>query len=234
MKHYEYTCGSVKFRSPTADKIEQRDLDSKRPLGSRLYPWYDSVWLTKYSEAKSIIRKVRSGALDAFVEVFRVFHTRPEFQTTELQSPFDDDVMGQIRRVVSALRPTDLELHEAKGFGRFVVSDHPFFTELQRQVVPLVSQIVGETVEASYNFLSLYTARGVCSPHIDSPIAKWTLDLCIDQSTSWPIYFSQVVPGRHFLGQQSVALSATQCLSKRARSSVLCYFFILSPAARLS
>src|SRR5207244_3336916 len=30
--------------------------------------------------------------------------------------------------------------------------------------------------------------------HLDAPAAKWTLDLCVDQSTPWPIYFSQVCP----------------------------------------
>src|SRR5206468_530714 len=39
-----------------------------------------------------------------------------------------------------------------------------------------------------------YGNLGVCPPHMDSPEAKWTLDLCVGQSTPWPIYFSQVCP----------------------------------------
>jgi hypothetical protein len=87
---------------------------------------------------------------------------------------------------VASLRPTDLELHEARTFGRFVVHDHPYFTELQQHIVPLVSAAVGEPVEAAYNFLSLYGGLGVCPPHMDSPEAKWTLDLCLNQSAPWP------------------------------------------------
>ena len=30
-----------------------------RPTESALYPWYDSVWLTKYARARVIIRAVR-------------------------------------------------------------------------------------------------------------------------------------------------------------------------------
>lgn len=169
-------------------------LKESRPARSQLYPWYDSVWLTKYARAKAIIRMVRPDALAAFVDALRVFHTRPDFQVRLLERPFDDDTLGEIRRVAASLRPPDLELHEARMFGRFVVHDHPFFTELQQRTVPLVSGVVGEPVEAAYNFFSLYAAVGVCPVHMDSPEAKWTLDLCVDQSTPWPIYFSQVRP----------------------------------------
>jgi hypothetical protein len=75
-----------------------------------------------------------------------------------------------------------------------VVHDHPFFTELQQRATPWVSELVGEPVEARYNFLSLYTSKGVCAVHLDAPEAKWTLDLCIDQAAPWPIYFSDVQP----------------------------------------
>lgn len=167
-------------------------LTESRPARSQLYPWYDSVWLTEYAQAKAIIRLVRPEALTTFVDAFRVFYTRPDFHPRLLERPFDDNTLGEIRRVVTSLRPTDLELHEARRFRRFVVHDHPFFTELQQRTVPLVSEAVGEPVEPSYNFLSLYAAMGVCPVHMDAPSAKWTLDLCVDQSTPWPIYFSQV------------------------------------------
>jgi hypothetical protein len=179
-----------------ADGVNQKSigLAEKRPANSRLYPWYDSIWLSRYTEAKAIIQSARPDALAGFVDAFRVFHTRPDFQVTPLNQPFDEATLGEIRRVTASLRPTDLELHEARNFGRFVVHDHPYFSELQRRVVPLVSGVVGEPVEANYNFLSLYTGKGVCAVHMDAPEAKWTLDVCIDQSAPWPIYFSEVQP----------------------------------------
>jgi hypothetical protein len=169
-------------------------LAEARPANSRIYPWYDSVWLSKYEEAKTIIRAVRPEALPAFVDAFRILHTRTDFKVKFLERPFDAATLSEIRRVRASLQPTDLELHEAQRFGRFVVHDHPFFTELQQRTVSWVSEIVGERVEAKYNFLSLYTSKGVCAVHMDAPEAKWTLDLCIDQSAAWPIYFSEVQP----------------------------------------
>jgi len=169
-------------------------LAQARPSKSRLYPWYDSVWLSTYEEAKSIIRSVRPDALPAFVDAFRISHTRPDFKVEFLEQPFDGATLAEIRRVTASLKPTDLELHEARQFGRFVVHDHAFFTELQQRTVPWVSELVGEPVEAGYNFLSLYTSKGVCAVHMDAPEAKWTLDLCIDQAAPWPIYFSEVQP----------------------------------------
>jgi hypothetical protein len=38
----------------------------------------------------------------------------------------------------------------------------------------------------------MYTAMGVCPLHMDSPEAKWTLDLCVNQTRPWPIHFSPV------------------------------------------
>ena len=58
----------------------------------------------------------------------------------------------------------------------------------------LVSGLVGEAVEASYNFLSLYAGAASCAVHMDAPSAKWTLDICIDQSRLWTIEVSDVVP----------------------------------------
>jgi len=166
----------------------------RRATRSPLYPWYDSGWLAKYVRARTIVQTTKPDRLAAFVDAFRVLRTRPDFQVRLFERPFDDDTLHEIRRVVQSLRPTDLELHEVQGFGRFVVHDHPFFTELQQRTVPLVSETVGEAVEMSYNFLSLYATQGVCPPHMDSPTAKWTLDLCVNQNVPWAIHFSQVCP----------------------------------------
>ncbi len=163
----------------SCDIIARSEMDpiGGRPASSQLYPWYDSLWLTQYARAVEIVRSVRPDRLNGFVDAFRIFHTPPGFETLLIERGLDDDTLQAIRRVVASLRPSDLELHEARSFGRFVVHDHPFFTELQHRLVPLVSGAVGEPVQVSYNFLGLYTQRGVCAPHLDSPEAKWTLDL---------------------------------------------------------
>lgn len=75
-----------------------------------------------------------------------------------------------------------------------VVHDHPPFTQIQKYFTPLASSLVGEDVEPSYNFLALYMHMGICKPHLDAPSAKWTLDICFDQSNLWPIQFGQIVP----------------------------------------
>ena len=158
------------------------------------YPWYDSWWLASYFEAQTIIRRLKPEALADFIRALEPLQTNPTFRTTLLDQPFDADTLDAVRKVVKSLRPSDLELHEARAFGRFVVHDHPMFLELQRRAEPIVSDAVGEPVEASYSFLSLYSPRGVCAVHLDAPQAKWTFDLCIDQSAPWPIHLSDVRP----------------------------------------
>lgn len=158
------------------------------------YPWYDSWWLTHYCRARAILARVHPAALTEFEAAFAPLRTSETYRTRVFDGVCDGTVMSEIASVVRALKPTDLELHEARNFGRFVVHDHPFFTALQHQLLPLVEEATGERLEVQYNFLSLYTAKGVCRVHLDAPSAKWTLDLCLAQSVPWPIYFSQVVP----------------------------------------
>jgi hypothetical protein len=156
------------------------------------YPWYDSQWLNAYVAAKQLIGQIRPEQPPEFVERFEVLRTRPR-EVVEFHRVFDAAVMERIRRVVLTLQPSLLERHEREDFGRLVVHNHPYFDELQESIVDVVSEAAGEAVEAGYNFLSLYDRLGVCPVHLDSPEAKWTLDLCIDQSVSWPIQVSQVV-----------------------------------------
>lgn len=158
------------------------------------YPWYDCVWLTKYVRAKELVQRLRPSMLSEFVHAFAGLRTRPDFQVKQLSRVFDDEVLEKIKQTIRTLQLAQLEMHEIQNFGRFVVHDHPLFGALQQATIPLVSEAVGEAVEASYNFLSIYKKVGVCPVHMDSPEAKWTLDLCIDQSEPWPIHVSQVLP----------------------------------------
>jgi hypothetical protein len=173
------------------------DSRRQRPSRGQRYPWYDSVWLETFEQAKDIVRRVRPQALAEFVQAFRVFETPLDFRVREFDTVFDDEVMTRIRALVHSIKPVELEMHEVQTFRRLVVHDQPLFTELQQTLIPRVSEAAGEPLEASYNFLSLYSAMGVCPVHMDSPEAKWTLDLCIDQSHPWPIHFSQVHPWSH-------------------------------------
>jgi hypothetical protein len=157
--------------------------------------WYDAVWLAKFIEAKSIVARVAPARLDEFVHAFDVLRPPPGY-SRQLCVPgfFTPEQLAGIRETIRQIPMDRLEMHEIRNFGRFVVHDWPAFNTLQETLVERVSELAGEPVEASYNFLSLYTKMGVCAPHLDAPSAKWTLDICIDQSEPWPIQFSQVVP----------------------------------------
>lgn len=158
------------------------------------FPWYDAVWLRAYVAARTMISQARPELLPEFMEALERLRTPADFRTVEVDRVFDENRLEGIRETIRTLPPERLETHEAGRFGRSVVHDHPDFLALHRQITPMVSDLVGEEVEPSYNFLSLYSELGVCEPHLDSPEAKWTLDICLDQSRSWPIQISQVAP----------------------------------------
>lgn len=156
--------------------------------------WYDSVWLKAYLDAKDVIARVAPGRLEEFVRSFDILRTRPDFVARHMVQAIDPALLAHVRAVIRDIPRDKYELQEIKLFGRFMVHDLPEFSALQATLVDQVSEWAGEAVEPWYNFLSLYTRMGVCRPHLDSPEAKWTLDLCIDQSAPWPIQFSKIVP----------------------------------------
>jgi hypothetical protein len=158
-----------------------------------LFPWYDSIWLSQYVAAKTCLGEVCPQRLPGFVSALAPLKTRPDFQVQQLRQVLGGDVVSGIKELIGSLPADKLELHEVSGFGRFVVHDQPALGALQASMVDLVSDRVGEAVEASYSFLSLYTKLGRCPVHMDAPSAKWTLDICIDQSEPWPLHLSQTV-----------------------------------------
>ena len=158
------------------------------------FPWYDSPWLCAYVEARQILGERQPALLPEFEKALEVFQVPLGFQATQLPQLLSEDDHAMIKAVIAGLQEEDLELHEFMRFGRTIVHDLPQLHALQSSLVPLISEVVGEAVEASYSFLSLYNNLGVCEVHMDAPSAKWTLDICIDQSAPWPIHVAPPQP----------------------------------------
>ncbi len=161
---------------------------------ARTLPWYDSYWLHRYLLAKNFLKRQHPSRVDDFVEAFRPLRTRSAFREKLVEGVLDAAELESMRSVARALPLEQLEMHEVATHGRLVVHDHPTMNEIQRKLVRRMEELVEEPVEASYNFLALYTPRGVCHVHLDAPDAKWTLDVCLEQSAPWPIHFSEVIP----------------------------------------
>lgn len=156
--------------------------------------WYDSTWLDRYFAAREMIAARSPAKATAFDEWLDVLRTDPGFEVRHVPQLIDQATLDELQRFVACLDKARLEMHELKRFGRFVVHDLPRFAQLQRDLTDQVSELAGEELEPSYNFLSLYTHRGVCEPHLDAPSAKWTLDICLAQSQPWPIHIGRVMP----------------------------------------
>ena len=177
------------------------------PMGAQYtsrYPWYDSSWLTSYVEAKEIIASACPEKLPEFVLAMQRLQAPEEFSTTKLNAVLGDDVLARAREIIANLSPDGMERNELLKFGRFVVHDHPAFNALQRDLTDMVSDRAGRALVPSYNFLSLYNNLGVCKVHMDAPEAMWTLDICIEQSATWPIHLSQRVPWPENFERQGV------------------------------
>lgn len=156
-----------------------------------MFPWYDSNWLSIYLHAQSIIKESNPKKLKTFTDALEPLKTRRDFEVVKIKKVFDEQRLNELKDVIKNLDMGQKETHEIFRFGRLVVHDHPIFNKLQGAMTEMVSEMVKEEVESSYNFLSLYYNLGVCDIHMDSPQAKWTLDICIEQTINWKIYISQ-------------------------------------------
>lgn len=76
-----------------------------------------------------------------------------------------------------------------KEFNRKYAHNVGFFQSIHSQLSDYASQLFGEKVQPSYNFLSMYNKGGQCPLHIDRPQCRYTIDYLIrqDQSEPWPI-----------------------------------------------
>ena len=140
--------------------------------------WYASIWLRRYFDAKKMIAQAAPTRLSEFEHAMSAFRTDDAFQVKYVSGFLDAKALHYIRETIAAIA---MELHELQKFGRLIVHDWPAFPAMQATMVDFVSELAGERVKPCYNFLSLYSWRGVCEPHLDTPSAKWTFDLCIDQ-----------------------------------------------------
>lgn len=180
------------LRAIGGNRCEMEQKSEPVPTRNGGLKWYDSLWLGDYFAAQDILRRAAPQQLDAFEEAMRVFRCPADFRIEVARGLFDAARLEEARAIVRSIPKDKIEIHELRKFGRFVVHDWPAFNAMQETLVDIVSQMAGEAVEPSYNFLSLYTHKGVCEPHLDAPMAKWTLDVCIDQSEPWPIHFSRI------------------------------------------
>ena len=180
---------------PLASELERRLLviASKCCLEANRFDWYDSHFLRRFESAKRFLRFAAPDRVEEFEAAFGALRTRPDFQAQSVDPVFDPATFDEILETVHSLPYVALEHYESGSFGRSLLRNHPLFTRLQSTLTSMVSERVGEPVSPSYNFLSLYRGVGKCDPHLDDPLAKWTLDICLEQNVEWPIFVSQVV-----------------------------------------
>jgi len=158
------------------------------------YPWYDASWLMMFNSARALLAERYPDRLDEFESAFEGLRTRPDFETVRLNGLLDEHDLQKCREQIAVLNPDELDKREFFQFGRVIKHDLPLFVEMQNRLADRVSELVGEELEPSYNFLSLYNNFGICDLHLDAPNVKWTLDICIEQTAEWPLNVSEVVP----------------------------------------
>lgn len=184
---------TAKLRDPAYFSLHLQAARSIRHVGQ--LEWYDSDFLRRFEVARHYLGIVCPDSLETFLGGFAPIKPKDDFSPIKIDDVFDDATRKEIIRVAREVQPEDdkYQDYENSEFGRHVIWDNDFFRELQEQVRPLLSEVLGRPLQSTYNFLSIYGGSGKCDPHIDHPHSMFTFDYCIEQSEEWPIYFSKVV-----------------------------------------
>ena len=114
-------------------------------------------------------------------------------------TPFNAETFGDIQKHVREIRRLfdwkGIGYHDEKAevenkFNRWYWHNAPLMVSLHHDAafLKLVSDICGQKLKPTYNFLSMYGPEGVCPLHTDRPQCQFTVDLCVDQDSTWPIY----------------------------------------------
>lgn len=183
----------AKLRDPAYFRLHCQALAALRDV--RRFSWYDSNFLRRFEATKIYLAAVRPEALGEFIAGFEPIRPPANFKVRVLDEVFDEFIRDRILSISRSVEQgvSSQAASERANFGREVVWDHPYFLDLQNELIPTVSELAGRPLEPSYNFLSLYGGAGRCDPHMDEPISMYTFDYCIEQSGPWPIHFSKLV-----------------------------------------
>jgi hypothetical protein len=91
------------------------------------------------------------------------------------------------------VRSGHIALGDRQVNRRWWSHNDPVAALFHRQIVPVVSRIVGEPVKPSYVYLAAYESGSVLKRHRDRPQCEFSVTVCIDYTpepvleTQWPI-----------------------------------------------
>jgi len=154
------------------------------------YP-YESYWYRSYSRVREYLAQHDEALFRQFESELGQLKIDKSFKDSHLQDFLNESEINTLCQLIDELAPAAMEKHEFLSFGRTVIHDHPELSLLHSEVTGRASKLAGCKLVPTYNFLSLYNNLGICELHLDAPLAQWTLDCCIRQTSPWPIHISR-------------------------------------------
>ena len=166
---------------------------SRLCLGHVSFPWYDAERLNRIEIARNYLSIVRPDRVDDFMHAFDTYRVAPEFHASLHSHFLSDNELSKLRKAVSNSWKTGVLSNECDALGRWRTNNYPPFDYLHGRYTEWVSRMVGEAVEPSFTLFLSYGERGVQPVHLDSPDSKWSLGICINSDTAWPIFCSRPI-----------------------------------------
>lgn len=106
--------------------------------------------------------------------------------------PFPEDFLTDIQtHLREARRLFEGTPYHDTLFNRWFIHNPPSLKPYHLDLERTASSVFGEPVKASYSFVSMYGAGGICPGHIDRPQCRYTIDLCVAQRRPWEIYVGE-------------------------------------------
>lgn len=106
---------------------------------------------------------------------------------------YSQDLLALLRLEINKLKQDPKVSEDRKIFFRKQAYNPPTFKELHHLMLDRVSDFFPEKVKPAYVFISMYDhEKSICPLHTDREQCKYTVDLCIDQKESWPLFIDDI------------------------------------------
>lgn len=114
-----------------------------------------------------------------------------------IKDVFSEDIAYLLKKNVHLLleekhNPNTNMAYDGNDFHRWGVHNDPFFVEIHHMINERFCNWTGLDLQPSYVYGSFYLGNGICPPHVDRPQCELTLDYCVSQNETWPIYVNHV------------------------------------------
>lgn len=132
--------------------------------------------------------KIRNDQSDLYQYLFPQSLPYREWDSQLIKTVLSKEDFFSLCQYIEKVKIKKPVLNWCNVFMRYSLHDAIYLRNLHQKITPLVEKILQRRLTPTYSYLSMYGESGICPPHRDKSECQWTLDLCVKQDKSWPLF----------------------------------------------